>query len=206
MTREMPLPKIMELSKEKRTGSKHAPKELRSDRPVSRHKKVVFYQKLDDPEKGHFEPKRRPRDPRFDRSSGTFNSFMFEKSYEFLAEYRENEVKELEELLHSPGWTDKQQLMDLLSRKKQEILRDKDKKRIEKIKRETKRKEREMVLKGKKPFFPKKKDLKIRAQTEKLEELKEAGGLEKYLKKKAKRERSREAADTYAFSKKVKRH
>ncbi|CAG8516257.1 2700_t:CDS:2 [Paraglomus occultum] len=63
------------------------PTEISSKKPVG-----VFRQIVEVPSKKH-------RDPRFDSLSGKFNEDLFEKTYSFINEYKEIEIKELQELL-----------------------------------------------------------------------------------------------------------
>ena len=181
--------------------SKHAPKELPSNKPVGRHKRVEFFKPGEDPDKGVFVKKRKGRDPRFEKHAGKFNQDMFDKAYAFINEYREEELAELQTALAQKG---SEQLVALVAKKKQELERVKMQKRTQKVKRSLYAQEREKVKQGKKPFYFNKKLIRMRAMQEKMQELKESGGLRKYLKKKRKREQSREAAAVYRTTKKFK--
>ena len=60
------------------------PAELSSKRPVGRFRQVV-----------NPAQHAKPRDPRFDDLSGTLNEELFDKSYAWLWEQRETEIKSL---------------------------------------------------------------------------------------------------------------
>merc|ERR1719505_55548 len=68
--------------------------------------------------------KRNVRDPRFDDLSGTLNETMFEKSYGFLSEMRQNEVKKIRKALRKEKRpSQKADLHKLLQRMEQEDAR-----------------------------------------------------------------------------------
>ncbi|CAG9317091.1 unnamed protein product [Blepharisma stoltei] len=185
--------------------SKHAPKEISSKHPVSRFKKIKFPKPDEDPEHGIFTKKIKKRDPRFDNLSGKFNQGFFEKSYSFIDDYLSQELKELQESLDDPAYAaDRGRIKELIIKKKQEIQRAKDEQRYTNVKRKMMKEEREKVKAGKKPYFFKKKIIKMQAMKEKLEELKETGEISKYLKRKRKRETAKETAEVNKAHKKRK--
>ena len=181
-------------------SSKHAPKEISSKIPASKFKKIEFVSAEDDPSSGKFTKKSKPRDPRFDKLSGKFNQGLFEASFSFLDEYRENELKEIKEAMESNKYKENyEELRKLFIKKKQELQRLKDKSRETKVKRELVKSEKEKVKKGKKPFFFKTKFVKMLAHKEKLKELKESGEYEEYSRKKRKREISKQKSEVYSL-------
>lgn len=180
--------------------SKHAPKEISSRIPAAKAKKIRFLKPDEDPTTGKFTKKAKSRDPRFDKFSGHFNQGLFEASYSFLEENRDQELKELEKALEGNEYSEKADtLHKLFLKKKQEIQRIKDQKREDKVRREMMKKEREQVKEGKKPFFFKKGLIKQMAREEKVSELKAAGEYEEYSRKKRKREISYEKSKLHSF-------
>lgn len=154
--------------------NKHAPAEMTSKRPVSRYREAVAV------------PKRNARDPRFDASVAGFSSkvpstarldeIKAEKAYAFLDDYRETEMAALREAIKGPK---------PVKGKKKKPLSERDEKEKEKLKRalssmesrkkakEAKEAERavveghrkrdkELVEQGKKPFYLKKAETKKR--------------------------------------------
>ena len=180
--------------------SKHSPKEISSKIPAAKIKKIQFTSPDDDPSIGKFVRKSKSRDPRFDKFSGKFNQGLFEASYSFLDEYREQELKEIEEALQDNQYSEKnEKLRNLYLKKKQEIQRIKDQKRELKVKRELMKNEREKIKKGKKPFFFKKGMIKMLAMKEKISELKQTGQYQEYSRKKRKREISNEKSELFSL-------
>lgn len=173
--------------------SKHAPKEMSSKRPVSRFKKISFPKLGDDPEKGIFTKKPKPRDPRFDNLSGHFNKQFFDINYQFVDEIRDMEVQELKEALAENKYADQQeQILKLLNRKQQEINTLQDERRYGQVKSTLLKEEREKVKQGKQPYFHKKGEIKRIAKEQKMQELKSEGGLGKYLSNKKKKLKRKE--------------
>ena len=179
---------IRALLKKKR-ANKHAPKEISSKIPASRFKPIKFYKQGEDPESGKFIKKFKPRDPRFESFSGTFNKDLFEKSYSFVDEIRTKELEDIKEALNNPDYENsKEELKRIYMKKKHEITRLKDERRETRIKRELVKDEKEKVKTGKVPFFFKRGVIKMMAMKEKIEEMKESGEFNEYRRKKRKRQ------------------
>jgi ribosomal RNA-processing protein 36 len=132
-------------------SSKHAPSEVSSKKAVSRKREVIPV------------IKREPRDPRFEPLSGTLNESKVQKVYSFLNDYREDEIKELRSTIkrakdESEKEKLKRALLSLESKKKA-----KEKKRKEQeILDEHRKQEKELVKRGKKPFYLKKSEQRKR--------------------------------------------
>lgn len=147
----------------KRT-SKHAPQEQSSKRPVSRRRDVVS---LPDARRGP------ARDPRFDPvGAGRLDEGKARRAYAFLEEYREKELLELRQQLkktkdEAQRESLKREIMSMESRKKARQKRDEG----ENVLAEHKKKEKEMVAQGKKPFYLKKSEQKKQALTNRFESM-----------------------------------
>lgn len=133
-------------------SSKHAPQEQSSKRPVSRKREII-------PEDG----KRAPaRDPRFDPLIGArSDDSKMAKNYAFLDEYRDSELAELKlqaKKAKDPSTKEelKRQILSMESKKKARVKKVNE----EKLLREHRQKEKEMVAQGKTPFYLKKSEQK----------------------------------------------
>jgi ribosomal RNA-processing protein 36 len=162
-------------------SSKHAPTEMSSKRAVSRRRDFLTV------------PKVQARDPRFSTLSGNLDLNRIKQNYAFLNDYRISEAAELKEQIRATK--DPNTKEALKRRLKSMDDRERARKRADEeqaIIREHKKKERERVQQGKKPFFLKKKDVKKQALINRYEALGEKKAekvMERRRKKKAMRER-----------------
>ncbi|TDH65529.1 hypothetical protein CCR75_007450 [Bremia lactucae] len=166
--------------------NKNQPLELSSKRAVGRFRQVVKIKK------------RRVLDPRFEAQSGRLNEDLFNKSYGFLDEYKQRELKELKQQLQKcNSATEKDELKvrpcELeIALRQQEIT---DKRKQEKIKgalSKRMREEREAVESGKGAFYLKRKDKKKLELQSKFQDLQETGRLSKFMAKKRKKNASKD--------------
>ncbi|OMJ12808.1 rRNA biogenesis protein RRP36 [Smittium culicis] len=169
-------------SNSKKSGSKkktkNAPSEMSSKRPVSRFRAVV-------PVKSD-----KPYDPRFDKATGHFNKDLFEKSYSFLNDYRASEVEEIQNKISKLKNKDTQKVEEyesMLKQIKSKMLTDVNKTKLNDIRKEHRKREKELVEQGKKPFFLKKSTVKQIELSERFEKLKGTKKLDMLLEKKRKR-------------------
>ncbi|KAI9762358.1 MAG: hypothetical protein M4579_000508 [Chaenotheca gracillima] len=130
-------------------SSKHAPTIISSKRAVTRKREVVPVPKSDS------------RDPRFDTLSGAVDTDKTRKNYSFLDQYKDDEMKQLREAIKKRGKqhggdeeTDKlkRQLLSMESKKKAQDNLD----QRQEVLRNHRRKEKELIQQGKKPFYLKK--------------------------------------------------
>ncbi|XP_062074204.1 uncharacterized protein LOC133778333 isoform X1 [Humulus lupulus] len=165
--------------KEKKVGraNKNRPMEVSCKKPVGRFRDVVQA------------PKKVVRDPRFESLCGTLDNDGFKKRYNFLYEEELPAEKEelrkqlkksrdpevIEELKNQLSWINKQLKPDSTKHRENAILA------------EHKRKEREAVKQGKKPFYLKKSDVRKQRLLEKYEQLQGSGKLEAYIEKRRKK-------------------
>ncbi|KAK4958722.1 rRNA biogenesis protein rrp36 [Elasticomyces elasticus] len=141
--------------------SKHAPTAQSSRYQVTRKRTVVDV------------PKRRIRDPRFDAVHGTSAPTAPNKHYAFLDDYHESEMAELRAAIKKSGSEDekgmlKRKLLGMESKKKAR----QNKEREQGVLREHRRREKEAVKQGKKPFYLKKGEQKKLAIVEKFNSMK----------------------------------
>jgi len=161
--------------------NKNRPREMSSKKPVSRLRQVIPVKK------------RMTRDPRFDELSGTFNQEKFEKAYSFLDEVKANEKKQLQRELQKTKQPErKQQLDSLLKRMDQQEAAKKSLDTKREADRKRKKAELELVKQGKRPFYLKKSVKKKLELAGKFQKLKSSGKLEQYLKKRGKKNASKE--------------
>ncbi|RXN06566.1 amine sulfotransferase-like protein [Labeo rohita] len=156
--------------------------ELHGPQEISAKKHVPFLRKVV-PVK-----KRISRDPRFDDLSGEYKPAIFHKTYKFINNIREKETEIVKKKLRKvKSETKKEELKGLLKRmENQQKARQRQEQEREK-ELQFKRKQRELVGQGHKPFYLKKSDQKKLELAEKFSELKKSGKLENFLSKKRKR-------------------
>ncbi|KDR24145.1 ribosomal RNA processing protein 36 homolog [Zootermopsis nevadensis] len=128
------------------------------------------------------------RDPRFDNLCGSFNEKAFYHSYAFLNHVRAKEKEQLKEELKTQ--TDSKRIENikyLLQRMdNQEREERKQKKKLDR-EREQQNARIEMLQQGKKPVYQRKSEKRVLDLVEQYEELKEAGKLQKHIRKHRKR-------------------
>ena len=162
-------------------SSKHAPAELSSKKAVSRKREVVPTHRLD------------IRDPRFEALSGPLVEAKLKKNYAFLDQYRDSEIAELKSAIRTTKDLEskeklKRALLSMESKKKTQLAKDKE----QEILRGHRKKEKELIEKGKKPFYLKKgeqKQLALVARFESMKGKQVDKVIERRRKKKAQRER-----------------
>ncbi|KAF9113331.1 rRNA biogenesis protein rrp36 [Mortierella sp. AM989] len=163
-------------------NDKNKPMEVGSKKPVGRFRQVVEV------------ASNKRRDPRFDSLSGKLDTDLFEKSYSFLKDYQADEMKKLKDLIKKERDADmKEKLQKQLSRMVDRQSMEATQKRRQEIKREHKRKEKELVAKGKNPFFLKKSDQKKLELIDKFQNLKDnPKALSRAMEKRRKRNSAKE--------------
>lgn len=156
---------------------------------VSRHREIYIPEQGEDPSRGHFVKKYKPRDPRFDNLSGHYNKHLFGESYKFLDEYRMKEFSELKALFKQ---TKDPQVKKLMDKKKQEIdAVDYDKKALA-IKQNFRAKQKKAIEQGKQPYFLSKTAIKQQLHEQKIDELRQSKKYDKYAARKRAREDKRD--------------
>jgi len=141
-------------------ASKHAPTELSSKNAVSRKRSVVPT------------PTVEHRDPRFEALSGPLDTNRLNNNYAFLNDYRASEIfalkTEIRKTTDSVVKADlKKQLLSMESKEKARAAKEAE----QRILREHRKREKDAVGKGKKPFYLKKGEQKKLALVKRFEEL-----------------------------------
>ncbi|XP_030627396.1 ribosomal RNA processing protein 36 homolog [Chanos chanos] len=156
--------------------NKHKPQEISSKKPVPFLRKVVPVKKAVS------------RDPRFDDLSGEYKPEIFNQTYRFIDEIRQREKQMVKKSLKKTKSDAKREELRMLLRRMENQERER-KRRDQQQEKELafKRKQRELVGKGHRPFYLKKSDKKKLELAEKYSELKKSGKLENFLSKKRKR-------------------
>ncbi|KAL0631735.1 rRNA biogenesis protein rrp36 [Maublancomyces gigas] len=176
--------KARKTREELKRSSKHAPQEITSKRAVTRRREIVA---------PILTAATQPRDPRFDDAvKGVFDERVFKKNYGFLEDYREDEMKALkQEMTKTKDEGRKEELKKMVvsmqSKKQQQERKD----RTVELVREHKKKEREAIKQGKKPFYLKKAEQKKMLLMDKYSKLNEKQ-LDKVVEKKRKRKAQKE--------------
>ncbi|OWO99900.1 hypothetical protein B2J93_6955 [Marssonina coronariae] len=142
-------------------SSKHAPTEISSKKAVSRKREVVPV------------VKRAYRDPRFAAVAGPVDESKISRAYSFLDDYREDEMKELRTAIKNAKDEDmkeklKRALLGMESRKKAQARKNKEQEILDRHRKE----EKELVKRGKQPFYLKKAEQKKRVLLDTFGELK----------------------------------
>ncbi|KAF2496674.1 DUF947-domain-containing protein [Lophium mytilinum] len=143
-------------------SSKHAPATQSSKRTVTRNRQVVEVKKPV------------PRDPRFDPLTGPSpDDSKFKKRYGFLDQYKASEMAEMRATIKkTKNAAEKEQLKrDLLAMENQQKAQE-SKEQRQKIISEHRKKEKELVKDGKKPFFLKKSETKKLALVDRFAKMK----------------------------------
>ncbi|KAJ7374405.1 rRNA biogenesis protein rrp36 [Desmophyllum pertusum] len=152
------------IAKPQKRENKNRPREMSSKKPVSRLRHVIPL----------------ARDPRFDELSGTFNQEKFDKAYSFLGEIKANEKKQLQKELQKTKQPERKQQLDSLLKRMDHQEAAKKSAGVQR-EAERKRKKAEMELLTK--------EVRIGGEIQKL---KSSGKLEQYLKKRGKKNASKE--------------
>eukprot|EP00903_Cladosiphon_okamuranus_P017529 g16144.t1 len=159
-------------------ANKNRPQEASSLRAVGRFREVVVGKR------------KTARDPRFEGGAGSskLNYDIFRKAYGFLGEYQDREIEELKKSLKKEKNQERSaRLQAILTRLQQERAERSQGDRTRAAIREAKKKERDAVAGGKKPFFLKGSEKKRLSLEQRYEGLKEEGKLSKFMEKKRKK-------------------
>ena len=82
---------MQRISKKPKRENKHAPQEISSKRRPKKERQQIEKREV----RGMLVGLSLPLDPRFDGLSGKFNYDLYRKSYKFIEEKQEDEIKEL---------------------------------------------------------------------------------------------------------------
>lgn len=156
--------------------NKHKPQEISSKQRVPFLRKVV--------------PVKKPilRDPRFDDLSGEYKPEIFSQTYKFINDIQDREKKMVKKKLNKTNSDAKKDELKFLLKRMENQERERKRKEQQREKELLfKRKQRELVGQGHRPFFLKKSDKKKLELAEKYKDLKRSGKLDNFMAKKRKR-------------------
>jgi ribosomal RNA-processing protein 36 len=174
-------------TKQEKPKLKGRPKERDARIPVSKFQLVVQPQKPNG------------RDPRFDGLSGRLDSEKYQKSYGFLIDQKQQEIKDLESEIQKTKTGSKKQrkkyseeeikkLKGVLGKNKEEMNRFKANEDVQEVKKGQKKLVAERVKKGKNPFYLKRNELKNKLMERKFEELDRKKKLDKTMDEKKRKQ------------------
>lgn len=156
--------------------NKHKPQEISSKQRVPFLRKVVPVKKAIS------------RDPRFDDLSGEYKPEVFSQTYKFITDIQEREKIIVKKKLKKVKSSEKKEELKFLLKRMENQERERKRKEQQREKELLfKKKQRELVGQGHKPFFLKKSDKKKLELAEKFKDLKRSGKLENFMSKKRKR-------------------
>uniref|UniRef100_A0A915K816 rRNA biogenesis protein RRP36 n=1 Tax=Romanomermis culicivorax TaxID=13658 RepID=A0A915K816_ROMCU len=142
---------------------------------------------------GNSSKRKERRDPRFDEKCGEFKNDHFQNNYDFIERIVDEEKTVLQEEYKKESNPDRKRKIKELMRKKENKEKSKNlqEKKRAKIK-EMHKLNQERLKAGKPAIYLKKSDLKRSIQDDHLQELEKKGKLQKYLKRKSKKEMVKE--------------
>lgn len=165
----------------KRT-KKSRPREISSKRPVPVGRDRCLG--IDDGQ-GRERSVRKAFDPRFEDHCGDLREDHVERNYAFVNGLREKRKSELEQTLRKDN--SNEEAGRELRRMEEDNNRRKVVLRRRQILQKVRQEEKEAVKRGKKPYFLKEKDLRKLEVEAKFKELKQSGGVKKYIEKRRRR-------------------
>ncbi|RLU14904.1 hypothetical protein DMN91_012791 [Ooceraea biroi] len=150
--------------------NRNRPREMSAKRPVRVLKEVVSVKKVVS------------RDPRFDSLCGTFDSKAFKRSYAFLSELKQNDLKALQkELKETKDPKTIKKIKYLTQRLENQLREGKRQKQKEEDRQQEKKELLDSIKRGEKPTYKKKSEKKILDLVSQYEDLKSTGKLKKHI-------------------------
>ena len=142
-------------------SSKHAPTAQSSKHQVTRKRAVIDA------------PKRKTRDPRFGPMAGAVKDDKLDANYAFLTAYQTSEMSDLKTAMKKTKSVEERETLgrELMAMQNRRRARD-DKERRQAVVREHRRKEKEAVKEGKKPYYLKQGEIREKALVGKFEGMK----------------------------------
>jgi len=161
--------------------NKNRPREMSSKKTVGRFREVVQVAKVE------------RRDPRFDPLCGEFDDKLFKESYQFVNEIKSKELTELKKQIRAEEDPERRKTIKYLIQRMENQLRAEAQNQVKKAQEEVDNKSKKEQLKaGEKPFYMSKSKKNEAKLVEQFEHLKEKGGLDTFIKKKVKKNLSKE--------------
>lgn len=125
--------------------NKNRPREISAKKPTAVFKEVISVKKVIS------------RDPRFDSLCGTFDNKAFKRSYAFLNEYKQNDLKTLQnELKETTDPKTIKKIKYLIQRIENQLREENRQKQKEEARQQEKKELLESIRRGEKPVYKKK--------------------------------------------------
>ena len=175
---------INDASKSKKRSNKNRPTEMSSKRQVSRFRQVL--------EVGSSAKR---RDPRSTLLSGTYIVGHWDTAYSFLKDYKKDEIEKLKKRIKKCKKHEihlKDQLVKQMNKLKNELVNKEKFDKRKQLEKNIRKREREQIASGKKPYFMKKSMLRREELKQKYDELEKKGQLNKYMSKRRKKNSSKD--------------
>ncbi|KAG8036943.1 hypothetical protein G9C98_004265 [Cotesia typhae] len=133
------------------------------------------------------------RDPRFDKLCGEFNERAFRKSYSFVSQLKENDIKALKKELKVSKDPEEIKKIKFLIQRLENQLREERKVQKRKEAEEAEKKQiADAIKRGEQPVFRKKSEKKIIDLVSQYKELKSSGKLQKHIERLKKKRLSKD--------------
>lgn len=167
--------------KEFKRENKNRPREMSSKKTVGRFREIVQVAKVE------------RRDPRFDPLCGEFDDKLFKESYQFVNEIKSKELVELKKQIRAEEDPERRKTIKYLIQRMENQLRAEAQNQVKKAQEASQMAEKkEQLAAGEKPHYVSKSKQKEAKLVEQYEQLKEKGGLDTFIKKKTKKNLSKE--------------
>jgi len=156
--------------------NKNRPREMSSKKTVGRFREVVQVAKV------------QKRDPRFDPLCGEFDEKLFKDNYKFVNEIKSQDLTFLKKQLREEEDPERRKSIKyLIQRTENQLRQEAQNKMKEEQEAAEKNEKKEQLQSGVKPFYISKSKQKEMKLVDQYEKLKESGGLDKYIRKKTKK-------------------
>ena len=163
---------------------KNAPTVMSSKKPVARFRQVVEVKK------------REVRDPRFTSWTGDLDQSKFRKAYDFLSSYSKDEIRKLKKAIKKSKDKEESKKLQAVLTRLQQYQSSQSKAKVEDDQNtKWRRKRREQVKNGHRPFYPKRRQLREERATQQFEKLEKSGQLDRAMAKKRARKQKRKGRD-----------
>lgn len=140
------------------------------------------------------------RDPRFDDLSGRLNMEEWQHKYQFISNIRKKEKEVLKKELKKEDNEDmKKRIQSIVQRMENQERQKKFEQKQKEVEKEIRQEQREALKQGIRPKFVTNKEKSLRVRAKHFETLKQENRVDKYMKKKEKKQRFKEMKESGAF-------
>ena len=163
---------------------KNAPTVMSSKKPVGRFRQVVDVKK------------QAVRDPRFTSWTGDLDQSKFRKAYDFLSSYSKDEIHKLKKAIKKSKDKEESRKLQAVLTRLQQYQSSQSRAKVEDDQStKWRRKRREQVKNGHRPFYPKRRQLREERATQQFEQLEKTGKLDRAMAKKRAKKQERKGRD-----------